>query len=48
MPACQDSDYSLCWHFTQGPIAAGIHTGTSKDAPGVEEVEGVRKHGIAH
>src|SRR5271156_4634986 len=33
-PACQNGDYSLCWHFTQGPIAAGIHTGTSKDAPG--------------
>ena len=33
-PACRDGDYSLCWHFTQGPIAPGIHTGTSKDAPG--------------
>ncbi len=33
-PSCQDGDFSLCWHFTQGPIAAGIHTGTSKDAPG--------------
>jgi threonine dehydrogenase-like Zn-dependent dehydrogenase len=33
-PACQDGDFSLCWHFTEGPIAAGIHTGTSKDAPG--------------
>jgi threonine dehydrogenase-like Zn-dependent dehydrogenase len=32
--ACQDGDYSLCWHFAQGPLAAGIHTGTSKDAPG--------------
>ncbi|HEX3793400.1 MAG TPA: alcohol dehydrogenase catalytic domain-containing protein [Acidimicrobiales bacterium] len=32
--ACQDGDYSLCWHFTRGPLAAGIHTGTSKDAPG--------------
>jgi threonine dehydrogenase-like Zn-dependent dehydrogenase len=32
--SCQAGDYSLCWHFTQGPIAAGIHTGTSKDAPG--------------
>jgi threonine dehydrogenase-like Zn-dependent dehydrogenase len=32
--SCQDGDYSLCWHFTQGPLAAGIHTGTSKDAPG--------------
>ncbi len=33
-PSCQAGDYSLCWHFAQGPIAAGIHTGTSKDAPG--------------
>jgi threonine dehydrogenase-like Zn-dependent dehydrogenase len=33
-PACQAGDLSLCWHFTEGPIAAGIHTGTSKDAPG--------------
>jgi threonine dehydrogenase-like Zn-dependent dehydrogenase len=32
--SCQAGDYSLCWHFTQGPLAAGIHTGTSKDAPG--------------
>jgi threonine dehydrogenase-like Zn-dependent dehydrogenase len=32
--ACQKGDYSLCWNFTRGPIAAGIHTGTSKDAPG--------------
>jgi threonine dehydrogenase-like Zn-dependent dehydrogenase len=32
--SCQAGDYSLCWHFTQGPLAPGIHTGTSKDAPG--------------
>jgi threonine dehydrogenase-like Zn-dependent dehydrogenase len=32
--SCQAGDYSLCWNFMQGPIAAGIHTGTSKDAPG--------------
>jgi threonine dehydrogenase-like Zn-dependent dehydrogenase len=32
--SCRAGDYSLCWHFTQGPLAAGIHTGTSKDAPG--------------
>jgi threonine dehydrogenase-like Zn-dependent dehydrogenase len=32
--SCQQGDYSLCWHFTKGPLAAGIHTGTSKDAPG--------------
>ena len=22
-PSCQAGDYSLCWHFTEGPIAAG-------------------------
>lgn len=33
-PSCQAGDYSLCWHFTEGPLAAGIHTGTSADAPG--------------
>ncbi len=32
--SCLAGDYSLCWHFTEGPLAAGIHTGTSKDAPG--------------
>jgi threonine dehydrogenase-like Zn-dependent dehydrogenase len=32
--SCRAGDYSLCWHFTEGPLAAGIHTGTSKDAPG--------------
>jgi threonine dehydrogenase-like Zn-dependent dehydrogenase len=32
--SCQDGDLSLCWHFSEGPIAPGIHTGTSKDAPG--------------
>jgi threonine dehydrogenase-like Zn-dependent dehydrogenase len=32
--SCQAGDYSLCWHFTAGPLAAGIHTGTSRDAPG--------------
>ncbi|HEX4163075.1 MAG TPA: alcohol dehydrogenase catalytic domain-containing protein [Acidimicrobiales bacterium] len=32
--SCREGDYSLCWNFTRGPIAAGIHTGTSKDAPG--------------
>jgi threonine dehydrogenase-like Zn-dependent dehydrogenase len=32
--SCQAGDYSMCWYFTRGPIAAGIHTGTSKDAPG--------------
>jgi threonine dehydrogenase-like Zn-dependent dehydrogenase len=33
-PSCEAGDYSLCWHFTEGNIAAGIHTGTCKDAPG--------------
>lgn len=32
--SCRAGDYSLCWHFTDGHLAAGIHTGTSKDAPG--------------
>jgi threonine dehydrogenase-like Zn-dependent dehydrogenase len=32
--SCRDGDFSLCWHFTEGPLAAGIHTGTSRDAPG--------------
>ena len=32
--SCQAGDYSLCWHFMEGPLAAGIHTGTSRDAPG--------------
>ncbi|MGH9029836.1 MAG: zinc-dependent alcohol dehydrogenase [Acidimicrobiales bacterium] len=33
-PACAAGDYSVCWSFTTGPLAAGIHTGTCKDAPG--------------
>jgi len=33
-PSCQAGDYSLCWHFTDGQLAPGIHTGTCKDAPG--------------
>ena len=33
-PSCEAGDFSLCWHFTEGPLAAGIHTGTCKDAPG--------------
>jgi threonine dehydrogenase-like Zn-dependent dehydrogenase len=32
--SCREGDYSLCWNFMRGPIAAGIHTGTSRDAPG--------------
>lgn len=33
-PACAAGDYSLCWSFATGPIAPGIHIGTSKDASG--------------
>jgi threonine dehydrogenase-like Zn-dependent dehydrogenase len=33
-PACQAGDLSLCWSFTTGPIATGIHTGVSADATG--------------
>jgi threonine dehydrogenase-like Zn-dependent dehydrogenase len=33
-PACEVGNLSLCWSFTTGPIAPGIHTGTSKDASG--------------
>ncbi len=32
--ACRDGDLSICWHFTEGPLAAGLHTGTCRDAPG--------------
>jgi threonine dehydrogenase-like Zn-dependent dehydrogenase len=33
-PACRVGDLSLCWSFDVGPIAPGIHTGTSRDASG--------------
>jgi threonine dehydrogenase-like Zn-dependent dehydrogenase len=33
-PSCRAGDLSMCWHFTEGPLAAGIHVGTCKDAPG--------------
>ncbi len=33
-PACAVGDLSLCWSFDVGPIAPGIHTGTSRDASG--------------
>jgi threonine dehydrogenase-like Zn-dependent dehydrogenase len=33
-PACEAGDLSLCRSFTIGPIAPGIHTGTSRDATG--------------
>jgi threonine dehydrogenase-like Zn-dependent dehydrogenase len=32
--SCRDGDLSICWHFTGGPLAAGLHTGTCRDAPG--------------
>lgn len=32
--SCRDGDLSTCWHFAEGPLAPGIHTGTCKDAPG--------------
>jgi len=33
-PACEHGDLSLCWNFTSGDLAKGIHTGTSSDATG--------------
>jgi threonine dehydrogenase-like Zn-dependent dehydrogenase len=33
-PACAAGDLSLCWNFTEGDLAPGIHTVNSKDAPG--------------
>jgi threonine dehydrogenase-like Zn-dependent dehydrogenase len=33
-PACQVGDYSLCWHFTDGRLSRGIHTGNAKEATG--------------
>ena len=33
-PACENGDLSLCWNFTSGELAKGIHTGTSSDATG--------------
>ena len=33
-PACAAGDLSLCWNFTSGDLAKGIHTGTSSDATG--------------
>ena len=32
--ACQEGQYSLCASFLRGRLAPGIHTGTSRDAPG--------------
>jgi threonine dehydrogenase-like Zn-dependent dehydrogenase len=33
-PACEAGDLSLCWSFTDGRLAPGIHTGVSRDATG--------------
>lgn len=33
-PACADGDLSLCWSFTSGDLAPGLHTGVSSDATG--------------
>jgi len=33
-PACEIGDLSLCWSFTDGDLAPGIHIGTSRDLPG--------------
>jgi len=33
-PACAAGDFSLCWHFHDGDLAPGIHTGNSVDATG--------------
>jgi threonine dehydrogenase-like Zn-dependent dehydrogenase len=33
-PACREGQYSLCANFRRGRLAAGIHTGTCRDAPG--------------
>jgi len=33
-PPCQAGDLSLCWHFTDGRLSSGIHTGNAKEATG--------------
>ncbi len=33
-PACEAGDFSLCWHFHDGSLTPGIHTGNSSDATG--------------
>ena len=33
-PSCAVGDYSLCWHFHDGDLQPGIHTGNSADATG--------------
>jgi threonine dehydrogenase-like Zn-dependent dehydrogenase len=32
--SCRDGDLSQCWHFTEGTLSAGLHTGVCRDAPG--------------
>ncbi|MCX7621558.1 MAG: zinc-binding dehydrogenase [Acidimicrobiales bacterium] len=33
-PACQEGNYSACWHFADGRLTPGIHCGNSSDATG--------------
>jgi threonine dehydrogenase-like Zn-dependent dehydrogenase len=33
-PACEAGDLSMCWHFHDGSLQPGIHTGNSADATG--------------
>jgi threonine dehydrogenase-like Zn-dependent dehydrogenase len=33
-PPCAEGDYSACWHFVDGRLAPGIHSGNSADATG--------------
>jgi threonine dehydrogenase-like Zn-dependent dehydrogenase len=33
-PPCATGDYSACWHFLDGRLAPGIHSGNSSDATG--------------
>jgi threonine dehydrogenase-like Zn-dependent dehydrogenase len=33
-PSCEVGDWSMCWHFHDGRLAPGIHTGNSSDATG--------------
>jgi threonine dehydrogenase-like Zn-dependent dehydrogenase len=33
-PPCVAGDYSACWHFLDGRLAPGIHSGNSSDATG--------------
>jgi threonine dehydrogenase-like Zn-dependent dehydrogenase len=33
-PACEAGDFSLCWHFNDGRLSPGIHTGNATEATG--------------